>query len=201
MTRIALMRHFPTSWNQDHRFQGQTDIPLTDQSRAELRALALPAPWNDVRIIASPLARARETAEILAKGRRVVVDPRLKEIAYGEWEGMRGADLLADPSSGYMHVEDGGWHRQAPGGESHWQVWQRVQPALVEIATDDAPALLVVHRSLMRAIFAHAWNWDFDTPEPFKIKRARIYPMTLDRDGIPNQPEEPAALVPRGAAQ
>lgn len=201
MTRIAIMRHFPTAWNQDHRLQGQTDIPLTGEARAELRRLALPAPWNGARIIASPLARARETAEILARGRAVVLDARLKEIAYGEWEGQRGADLLADPSSGYMHVEDGGWHRQAPGGESHWQVWLRVKPLLAEIAAENEPVLLVVHRSLMRTIFAHAWKWGFDTPEPFKIKRARIYPMTLDSNGIPTEPEEPVTLIPREDAQ
>ena len=109
MTRVAVMRHFPTAWNQDHRFQGQTDIPLTGESRAELRGLALPAPWNGVRMIASPLARARETAEILAQGRAVTLDARLKEIAYGEWEGQRGADLLADDGADFMagnHVED-----------------------------------------------------------------------------------------------
>ncbi len=200
MTRIALLRHFPTAWNADRRFQGQTDIPLTDESRAELRTLALPAPWNAAQIVASPLSRARETAEILAGGRGVTLDARLKEIAYGDWEGRRGTELLADPDSGYAHVEDGGWHRQAPGGESHWQVWQRVQPVLAEIAAEGAPALLIVHRSLMRAVFAHAWNWHFDTPEPFKIKQARIYPMTLDREGKPGQPEEPVRLVPRAGA-
>ena len=196
MPHIALLRPFPTSWNREHRLQGQTDIPLTDEARQELHGLAIPAPWDTARIIASPLKRADQTARILARDRPVANDPRLVEIAYGEWEGKHGADLLADPNSGYVNVEDGGWHRRAPGGESHWDVWLRVRPALAEIAADPAPALLIVHRSLMRAIFAHAWDWGFDSPEPFRIKRARLYPLTLLPDGTPTGPEEPARLEP-----
>ncbi|HUS52829.1 MAG TPA: histidine phosphatase family protein [Thermohalobaculum sp.] len=194
MTRIALLRHFPTCWNKQRRFQGQTDIPLTEDSRQKLRALAIPAPWNAARIIASPLSRATETAHILARGRAVTPDPRLVEINFGKWEGMHGVDLLADPNSGYVNVEDSGWHRRAPNGESPWDVWERVQPALAEIAADPAPALLIVHRALMRVILARAWDWHFDSPEPFKIKPGRIYPLTLLPDGTPTAPEEPDRL-------
>ena len=196
MTRIALLRHFPTSWNREHRLQGQTDIPLTDEARQELHGLAIPAPWDTARIIASPLLRAAETARILARGRPVADDPRLVEINYGEWEGQHGADLLADPNSGYVNVEDGGWHHRPPGGESPWEVWQRVRPALAEIAAGAAPSLLVVHRALMRVILARAWGWDYDRPEPFRIKRGRLYPLTLLPDGAPAAPEEPARLEP-----
>ncbi len=196
MTRIALLRHFPTSWNREHRFQGQVDIPLTDESREQLQGLAVPAPWDSARIVASPLLRAAETARILARGRPVNHDPRLVEISYGEWEGQHGADLLADPKSGYVNVEDGGWHRRPPGGESHWEAWERVQPALAEIAATASPALLIVHRALMRVILARAWGWDYDRPEPFRIKRARLYPLTLLPDGTPTAPEEPAPLEP-----
>lgn len=196
MTRIGLLRHFPTSWNDASRFQGQVDIPLTEQSRRELAGLALPPPWDRARVFASPLLRAAETARILARGRPVATDPRLVEISFGEWEGKRGKDLLADPASGYRHVEEWGWHRQPPGGESPWEVWQRARPALAEIAAGDEPALLVIHRALMRVIMARAWGWDYDRPEPFKIKRARIYPMTLGPDGDPSAPEDPATLEP-----
>ena len=195
MTRIALLRHFPTAWNDARRFQGQTDIPLTDKSRAELRRLAIPAPWDEARIIASPLKRADETARLLARGRAVSIDPRLVEIGFGAWEGKRGADLLADPASGYVHIEHWGWHKHPPGGESPWEVWQRVRPALAEIAAAGKPALLVAHRALMRVILARAWGWNYDSPEPFKIKQQRIYPMTLGPDGDPEGPEEPARLV------
>lgn len=196
MTRIALLRHFPTAWNQAHRLQGQVDIPLTDEARARLRGLAIPAPWNAARLISSPLERAAETARILARGGAVAHDPRLVELSWGDWEGKHGKDLLADPASGYVDVEHWGWRRRPPGGESPWDVWERVRPALAEIAADPAPALLIVHRALMRVILARAWGWNYDSPEPFRIKRARIYPLTLTPDGTPTAPEEPDKLVP-----
>jgi hypothetical protein len=53
MTRIALLRHFPTDWNAEGRLQGRTDIPLSAASREGLSALALPPPW-DARAPSSP---------------------------------------------------------------------------------------------------------------------------------------------------
>jgi probable phosphoglycerate mutase len=196
MTRIALLRHFPTGWNQAHRLQGQVDIPLTDEARARLHTLALPAPRDRARLITSPLERARETTEILARGRRFTLDPRLVELSWGDWEGKRGKDLLADPASGYVDVEHWGWHRRPPGGESPGDVWDRVRPALAEIAADPAPALLIAHRALMRVILARAWDWNYDSPEPFRIKRARLYPLILLPDGTPTAPEDPDKLIP-----
>jgi broad specificity phosphatase PhoE len=196
MTRIALLRHFPTGWNREHRLQGQVDTPLTDDARATLRSLAIPPPWDRARIIASPLSRAAETARRLARGRAVAHDPRLVELSWGDWEGRRGADLLADAGSGYVDIEHWGWCRRPPGGESPWDVWLRVRPALAEIATDPAPTLLITHRALMRVVLARAWGWNFDSPEPVKMRRARLYPLTLLADGTPTAPEEPVRLVP-----
>ena len=193
MTRIALLRHFPTSWNAEHRIQGRTDIPLTDASREMLHGLDLPAPWHDVPLYASPLSRARETAEILARGRALHIDDRLIELNYGDWEGQKGVDLLADPSSDYSHVEDGGWYRRPPGGgESHWDGWLRVRPLLAEVAAQ-GPAVIVAHRALMRTILAHAWNWGFDVPEPFRIRRSHLHPVSISPDG---DVTDPGPLIP-----
>jgi probable phosphoglycerate mutase len=196
MTEIALMRHYPTSWNRQRKLQGQVDIPLTADARAQLAALAIPAPWDRARLIASPLSRAEETARILARGRAFALDARLVELSWGDWEGKHGSDLLADPESGYVDVEHWGWHRRPPGGESPWDVWERVQPALAEIAAAGAPALLIVHRALMRVVLARAWGWNYDSPEPFRIKRGRLYPLTLDARGDPTAHGPSVRLVP-----
>jgi hypothetical protein len=96
----------------------------------------------------------------------------------------------------YVDVEHWGWHRRPPGGESPGDVWDRVRPALAEIAADPAPALLIAHRALMRVILARAWDWNYDSPEPFRIKRARLYPLILLPDGTPTAPEDPDKLIP-----
>lgn len=183
--RIGLARHFETDWNALHLLQGRTDRPLTEAARARAAALTLPPPWDAARLIATPLARARDTAELIA-GRTAEIEPDLIELSWGAWEGRRGADLLADPGSGYAHVEHWGWDKAPPGGgESPGMAWDRIRPALARIAAKGETALLVVHRGVMRVILARAWGWNFDRPEPFRIKRERIYPVTLDAVGDP----------------
>ena len=182
---IGLTRHFQTDWNAQHLLQGRTDRPLTDAARTRAAQLTIPAPWNEARLIATPLVRARDTAALLA-GREAEVDPDLIELSWGAWEGRRGADLIDDPTSGYKHVEDWGWDMAPPGGgESPAAAWSRIARALARIAEDGRPALLVVHRGVMRVIMAKAWGWNFDSEEPFRIKRERIYPITLDASGAP----------------
>ena len=182
---IGLLRHFQTDWNALHRLQGRTDRPLTADARARLSALEIPEPWREARLIATPLIRAQDTARILAD-REPEIAQGLIELSWGDWEGRRGADLIADPSSGYSHVEDWGWDMAPPGGgESPGDAWARIAPVLAGIAAAGRPALLVVHRGVMRVIMAKAWNWNFDSPEPFKIKREKIYPIALAADGTP----------------
>ena len=196
MTRIALLRHFPTDWNQDDRLQGRQDIPLNEDARKSLSRLAIPEPWRSARLIASPLVRAAETARILGRSQPIAHDSRLVEMNYGEWEGKRRRELLADPASGYVHIEQWGWHRRPPDGESPWDVWERVRPVLAEIAFNASPALLIVHRALARVVLARAWGWNYRSPKPFEIEREALYPLTLLPDGTPTAPEEPVQLVP-----
>lgn len=181
---IGITRHFQTDWNAEHLLQGRTDRPLTDEARVRAKALSIPPPWDEARLIATPLSRARDTAALLT-GRAPEIEPDLIELSWGAWEGRRGADLIADPASGYRHVEDWGWDMAPPGGESPADAWARIAPSLARIAAEGRPALLVVHRGVMRVIMARAWGWNFDSPEPFRIKRERIYPITLDSDGAP----------------
>lgn len=193
---IGLTRHFETDWNADLRLQGRTDRPLTDAARARAGALAPPPPWDDARLIATPLTRAMDTARLIG-GRGPEVEPALIELSWGAWEGRRGAELLADSGSGYAHVENWGWDKRPPGGESPADAWARIAPALARIAAEGRPALLVAHRGVMRVIMAKAWGWDFDRPEPFRIKRERIYPIILGPDGAPQGHEPEARLIAR----
>ena len=195
MTPIALLRHFPTDWNRDRRLQGRVDRPLTEDARAALATLAPPADWRGARVIASPLSRALDTARALWPA--VETDQRLVELAWGAWEGRRATELLADPASGYAHVEAWGWSKRPPDGESPADAWARVAPLLAEIAADGRPTALVLHRGVMRVILARAWGWNFDRPEPFRIRRARLMPLALDASGAPCAPGPDLPLIPR----
>ena len=193
MTRVALLRHYPTSWNREQRLQGRTDIPLTEDARETLSGLRLPNPWLTARIIASPLCRATETAQLLSEGRAIATDDRLVELSWGDWEGRQARDLLADPTIDFRPTHEWGPDTKAPGGESAAEAWMRVRPALADLATDPAPVLIVMHKALMRLILGHACNWQ-GVPE---IKRGRLYPLTLRKTGLPRDIEPPIRLEPR----
>ena len=109
---------------------------------------------------------------------------------------MKAADLLADPDCAFGPVETWGWHLRPPGGESPAEMLQRLRPVLAE-AAEAGPALLICHRGVMRAILAAASGWNYDGPEPFRIKRAAVHPVTLDGDGNPLGLAPPEKLEPK----
>lgn len=178
MTRLALLRHGHTDWNRAGRIQGRTDIPLDDQARTDLARFMLPPPWDMADLWSSPLGRAAETAHIVA-GRSPRTAPALTEMDWGDWEGRRGVDLLAEADSGFRHIEDWGWDWHPPGGESPADVWARLQPWLLGLTRD---TVAVCHIGIMRVLLARAHGWDFDGPAPFKVKRNRLYLLTVDGD-------------------
>lgn len=201
MTRIALIRHFPTDWNGERRLQGRTDRPLTAEARAALAGLGLPLGWEEAEIVASPLSRAAETALLLARGRRIRIEPRLAELSWGDWEGRTVDDLMSDPASGFRPTGSLGWQDRPPGGESAADGWARVAPALLRLARAGRPAVVVTHKALMRVILGRAWNWRGPDGGTVEIKRARLYPLLLGPGGTPGEPGEPVRLVPRAEGE
>lgn len=95
MTTLLLVRHGETDWNADGRLQGQTDRPLSEFGRRQARQLAEELAGEELdAIYASDLARARETAQIVAEGLGlpVALDPDLREKDWGNWEGLTGVE-------------------------------------------------------------------------------------------------------------
>ncbi|MDE4274924.1 histidine phosphatase family protein [Phaeobacter gallaeciensis] len=192
MIRLALLRHGHTDWNRAGRIQGRSDIALDDTARSELAAQALPAPWDAADLWSSPLLRAAETAKLVA-GRDPQTAPELIEMDWGDWEGLRGIDLKADPKSGFRDIEHWGWDYRPPGGETPAEVWERIAPWLQRLTRD---TVAVCHIGIMRMILARAYGWDFDGPAPFRIKRNRLFVVEIDGDTLRPQPD-PIRLIPK----
>ncbi|MHA6264544.1 histidine phosphatase family protein [Arenibacterium sp. CAU 1754] len=193
MIRLALLRHGPTAWNRAGRIQGRSDIPLDPEAQKDLAALSLPAPWDRADLWASPLQRAVQTARTVT-GQDPRTDPALTEMFWGEWEGAHGADLAADKTSGFRHIEDWGWQYRPPGGESPADVRARLQPWLSRLTRD---TVAVCHIGVMRVLLAQAHGWDFDGPAPFRIKRNRLFVIELDQECMRPLPE-PMRLIQSG---
>jgi len=146
--QLYLVRHGETDWNSQRRIQGSTDIPLNDTGRIQAREtgrLLARRSWDA--IYASPLARAFETASIIAAEVGLSAPtavPELVERNYGAVEGMTGDEIEAS----YPNNAD------VPGREERAAVVARVLPALLEIANRHAgQAVLVVgHGGVIRSI-------------------------------------------------
>lgn len=175
MTRLALLRHGHTAWNRAGRIQGRSDIPLDPQAREDLSGYELPDDWRQADLWSSPLKRASETAQLVS-GRMPGTSDALIEMNWGDWEGLRGVDLIADEQSGYRHIEDWSWDFRPPNGESPAEVRARLSPWLSDLQRD---TIAVCHIGIMRVILACAWGWDFSGPAPFKIKRNRLYVVDM----------------------
>lgn len=191
MTRLALLRHGHTPWNRAGRIQGRSDIALDDEAHAQLARLCLPAPWDRADLVASPLSRALQTAQLVG-GRAATPIDALTEMNWGDWEGLHGADLAADPQSGFRHIEDWGWDYRPRGGESPREVHDRLGPWLAGLRRD---TVAVCHIGIMRVLMARATGWDFAGAAPFRIKRNRLFVLDLS-DGL-RVMGDPVRLIPR----
>lgn len=180
MIRFAMLRHGHTAWNRAGQIQGRTDIALDDQARIDLGEFCLPPQWAEADLYASPLARARDTAQIVAGRAPEVVAP-LIEMHWGDWEGLKGVDLKADPTSGFRDIEDWGWDFQPPNGESADDVWRRLEPWLMSLQRD---SIAVCHIGTMRIVLARAYGWGFDGPAPFRIKRNRLFVVEIEGEKL-----------------
>lgn len=180
MIRFAMMRHGHTPWNRAGRIQGRTDIALDDEGRAALDAFDVPDKWRAADVVASPLSRAIETAHIVT-GKTPATTEALIEMDWGDWEGLHGVDLKADPTSGFRDIEDWGWDFRPPQGESPADVWARIAAWLFTLERD---TLAVCHIGTMRMILARATGWDFRGPAPFVVKRSRLYFLEIEGDTL-----------------
>jgi len=184
VTLLALIRHAPTAWNREGRMQGRADVPLLEESRADLMRRAIPEPYTGFRALASPLRRCLDTAALL----RLVVtpDPRLVEMDWGDYQGRTLAELRARHGFGLAANEARGLDFTPPRGESPRDVQARVAPLLAEIAAKSGPTVAVTHRGVIRAIYARAIAWDMTGEAPQELDVYAIHVFRLAPDGTPS---------------
>lgn len=161
MTDLWLVRHGQTDWNVEGRYQGQSDVPLNEAGRQQARDLAARlAGQHFEAVYSSDLARARETAEIVAAalGLPVRLDRRLREICQGEWEGLQVKDISGRFVKDVAHARENPLHSRAPGGESVGEVAARMAVAASDIAREHPGGRVLVfsHGLAVSTLFCQA---------------------------------------------
>jgi len=176
MTTLLLVRHGETDWNRDGRWQGGSDTRLNDLGREQARALADELDGNIDVVYSSDLARARETADIVAAklGLEVRVDPRLRERSFGSWEGLTTLEIeerFTDSHRRWQAGEGAG----ADDAEPFEDFFARVTGFLADVLRlhPRQEVLVISHGGSIRVIHAVAAGVDY-------VRDHRLIP------GVPN---------------
>jgi probable phosphoglycerate mutase len=141
--RLIFVRHGETAYNAESRLQGQLDIPLNARGREQARAIGgtlrrlvgreIDRLEEAQGFFASPLERARETMEIARdamglKPERYRLDPVLKELSFGVWEGLTWSEIEAKDAKGLRARREDRWAFVPERGESYAMLADRVRP-------------------------------------------------------------------------
>jgi alpha-ribazole phosphatase/probable phosphoglycerate mutase len=147
---IWWIRHGQSLWNRENRWQGHSDIPLSDQGQEQARRLgkALRSTPFDL-VFSSDLQRARQTAGLALPGHRVVCDARLREVHFGEFEGLTLEEMSEEQRRILKDWLKDPFARRIPAGESLHDVLRRLQAWLAELP-DRGRVAVFTHGGLIR---------------------------------------------------
>ena len=158
-TRLFLVRHGATNMTAENRFSGDASAELSDEGRAQAERLARRlAPEKICAVYASPLARALDTARIVAgtSGLTPMTVDGLREISHGHWEGLRRGEVEQQFGNEYAMWEEDPFTFAPEGGESGVAVLARALPALRQIisAHQGQCVLVVSHKATIRLLLS-----------------------------------------------
>lgn len=185
MGKLYILRHGKTEWNQRRKLQGQTDIPLCEEGRVS--AAEAGERYKDVHFdvcYCSPLVRARETADLLLRGRNIpiIYDDRLKEVSFGVYEGIESSfDIPGCPvNEFFFHPED--YRTPVEGGESTYDLIARTGGFLREVVQPQLAAgrdvLIVGHGAMNMSIAVQARNLPLKDFWKLGIKNCELICLT-----------------------
>jgi broad specificity phosphatase PhoE len=146
---VYLARHGETAWSLSGQHTGRTDLPLTERGEQQARGLGQRLRGaSPVKVLTSPSQRARRTADLAGFGGLAEIDPDLAEWDYGQYEGRRTADILAE-RPGWFLFRDG-----APGGERPDQVGARADRVVQRIRAIGGNILIFSSAHILRVLAA-----------------------------------------------
>ena len=167
--RLILVRHGESEGNRDRTFTQHVDVALTERGREQARLAGdyIARMFEPRRLVASPYARARNTAEIIGDivGLEVDIEPDLREQSFGVFAGQPYESLLSHAA----YHEGPRWNWRPPEGESLVDVYQRAVPAFERIARESSgqDVVVVSHGGVMLALCAFVGGgWETQTIAP-----------------------------------
>nr|WP_208394087.1 histidine phosphatase family protein [Pseudochelatococcus lubricantis] len=185
---MYFVRHGETDWNAEARLQGARDVPLNATGRKQARQAAghlraLRPDFAGLDYLSSPLMRTRETMSLLRDTLAmpedgVLFDDRLREIAFGVWEGLTWPEIRARDAALARARDADRWNFSPPEGESYAGAALRVQAFLDTLERD---TVIVAHGGIARVMLALIAGLPGQSVVQLPIWQGRILVFADDR--------------------
>lgn len=185
MNEILVIRHGETDWNAQGRLQGTLDTPLNNRGLKQAALAARLLKERDIQVIyASPMLRARRTAEIISEaiGAPVVFRDGLREKDFGAMQGLR-VDEIDALYGGMLWEMRSVLDLAPPGGESSTDVIQRLIPVIEEIKALKQRTLIVTHGAVARVLYGMLASPEEEAFHQFKLDNCEVLSFTPVPEG------------------
>lgn len=190
MTRptVYFVRHGETDWNAEARLQGERDVPLNAVGREQAKQVGhhlrrLRPDFETLDYVSSPLTRTRETMGLLRStlglsDEGVTFDNRLREIAFGIWEGKTWPEIRATDAALVRERDRDRWSFTPPDGESYADAAVRVKPLLDSLERD---VVIVAHGGIARVMLVLMAGYSGQSVVQLPIWQGRILVFADER--------------------
>ena len=187
MTKFILVRHGQTAWNNLGRYQGHTDVPLSEEGYAQAEKLAANFPVKDVSAIySSDLSRAMVTAEKIAAQFHLPVQQseNLRELNFGRWEGLTYSEIVKKDESLWQAFWKNPGEVRVPEGENFSDLEKRVMGKVKAIAADHdgETVVLVAHGAVIRTIICSALHAPLKYVWSIRVYNTALSIVTTEED-------------------
>ena len=174
---VYLARHGETTWAAAGRHTGRTDVPLTEKGEADARRLGgRIADKSFARVWTSPAIRAKRTCELSGFAAVAEPDPDLWEWDYGEYEGLRAADVrIGRP--GWQLFRDG-----CPGGETLAHVAARADRVIAKLRETTGDVVLFSSGHILRVLAARWLGLEPSAGQLFVLSTASLSILGYDHN-------------------
>lgn len=193
--KLLLVRHGLTEWNVEKRIQGRTDIPLSQAGIEQVSRHRLSADLRELTWYVSPLRRAIQTAGLMGI-EHPIIEAALIEMYWGDWEGEVLKPLRKRLGDTMRDNEARGLDFCPPNGESPRQVQNRLKPWLRLVAGQGGNCGAVVHKGIIRCIYAMAFDWDMRGESPVKFDWQAAHEFEIEQGGNLTQHYKSLSLAP-----
>ena len=180
--KLLLLRHGLTDWNAEKRIQGRIDRPLSEAGIAQIQSQRFPEAMHRLTWYCSPMLRARQTAELM-EIQSPLLEPALTEMNWGDWEGKILKPLRKQLGDIMRENEARGCDFCPPSGESPRLVQARLKPWLHKIGRQGEDCGAVVHKGIIRCLYALAFDWDMRGESPIEFDWTQLHELEIGSDG------------------